>query len=108
MEFAPRLVLLSFYPMGDMSHLAANSPVDLEQLRTRLVRMTNAELLRFGKAARFMCTPQANIGKPPRPEFVIQLEQAREEWKRRKSVLEPLRCDLCAILPRRTMRERGK
>jgi len=68
--------------MGDMSHLAANSPLDLEQLRTRLERMTNAELLRFGQAARFMCTPQANIGKLPRPEFVIQLEEAREEWRR--------------------------
>jgi hypothetical protein len=69
--------------MGDMSHLAANSPVDLEQLRTRLRKMPDAELLRFGQAARYMCTPQANIGKPPRPEFVIQLEEATEEWKRR-------------------------
>jgi len=88
MQFAPGPGLLSFYPMGDMSHLAANSPVDLEQLRTRLERMTNAELLRFGKAARYMCTPQANIGKPPRPEFVIQLHEARKEWKRRTTESE--------------------
>jgi len=70
--------------MGDMSHLAANCPLDLEQLRTRLTRMTDAELLRFGKAARYMCTPQANIGEPPRAEFVIQLEEARQEWRRRR------------------------
>jgi hypothetical protein len=61
---APGLVLLSFYPMSDMSHLAANSPVDLEQLRIRLRKMSGEELLRFGQAARYMCTPQANIGKP--------------------------------------------
>jgi uncharacterized membrane protein len=32
-----------------------------------------------------MCLPEANIGKPPRPEFAIQLAEAREEWMRRKA-----------------------
>jgi hypothetical protein len=27
--------------------------------------------------------PQANLGKPPREEFVVQLEEARTEWRRR-------------------------
>ena len=46
--------------------------------------MTDAELLAFGKAARHMCSPAANLGKPPREPFVIQLREAREEWRRRK------------------------
>jgi hypothetical protein len=58
--------------------------VDLEQLRARLRKMTDADLLRFGKAGKYMCSPEANMGKPPRKAFVIQLEEARQEWKRRR------------------------
>jgi hypothetical protein len=57
--------------------------VDLEQLSARLRKMSDTELLRFGKAAAAMCSPQANLGKPPRKVFVIQLDEARAEWKRR-------------------------
>jgi hypothetical protein len=35
----------------------------------------------FGKAARV--SPRANMGKPPLPAFVLQLEEARAEWRRR-------------------------
>jgi hypothetical protein len=70
--------------MNDLSGLAGNTPLDLGQLRTRLQKMSDAQLLEFGRAARYMCTPEANIGKPPREEFVIQLAEARAEWKRRK------------------------
>ena len=45
--------------------------------------MSDKELRQFGNAARYMCSPKANIGKPPRPEFLIQLEEARVEWLRR-------------------------
>jgi hypothetical protein len=58
---------------------------DLEALRARLQRMSLAGLQRFGKAARYMCTPGANFGKPPRREFVIQLKEARKEWKKRRA-----------------------
>lgn len=46
--------------------------VDLEELRTRLGKMSDQELLRFGKDAKYMCSPWANMGKPPRQVFVIQ------------------------------------
>jgi hypothetical protein len=59
--------------------------VDVEELRTRLQRMSDTELLRFGTAARNMCSPAANLGKSPREAFVIQLEEARTEWQRRKT-----------------------
>lgn len=57
--------------------------IDLDELRGRLRKMTDGELLAFGRAARNMCSP--HFGKPPREAFVIQLREAREEWKRRKA-----------------------
>ena len=74
--------------MGDMSNLSRDPEIDLEELRARLRRMDDAELIRFGKAGAFLCSPAAQPfgGKyPPRREFVIQLEAAREEWRRRKA-----------------------
>jgi len=70
--------------MNDMAPIASNAPIDPDQLRARLQRMSVAQLLEFGKAARYMCSPEANIGKPPRDEFVIQLAEARAEWRRRQ------------------------
>ena len=70
--------------MTDLSHLSGNDPIDVEELRARLRKMPDADLLRFGKAARNMCSPEANLGKSPREAFVIQLEAARAECQRRK------------------------
>jgi hypothetical protein len=36
--------------------------------------MDDQALLRYGQAAKFICSPIANFGKPQRPEFVFQLE----------------------------------
>ena len=51
--------------------------------RERLRKMSDAELIREGKAARYMCSPETNFGKPPRDEFVIGLRLRKEEWRRR-------------------------
>lgn len=59
-------------------------PVDVPRLRARLAKMTDAKLLEFGRAAAFMCSPRASFGEPPRQQFVVQLEEARAEWQRRK------------------------
>jgi hypothetical protein len=59
--------------------------IDPEGLRTRLRKMNDAELLRFGHAAKSMCSPDAYFGQPPRQIFIFQLEEARAEWERRKS-----------------------
>ena len=34
-------------------------------------KMSDEQLIKFGQAARHMCSPEANIGKPPRREFVV-------------------------------------
>jgi hypothetical protein len=56
---------------------------DRDALRTRLRKMSDEELREFGKAARYMVSPRANMGKAPLPTFVLQLEEARAEWRRR-------------------------
>ena len=58
--------------------IAIESSDELEQLRTRLRKMTDAQLVSFGKAARSLC-------RDPRcPDtFKRQLEEARAEWWRR-------------------------
>jgi hypothetical protein len=48
---------------------------DINQLRERLRKMTDAQLLEFGHAGRRFCKPEANFGKPPREVFVIQLQK---------------------------------
>jgi hypothetical protein len=57
---------------------AREEEIDLDELRTRLRKTTDEDLLRFGKAARFMCRD-----KVPLQVFVIQLDEARAEWRRR-------------------------
>jgi hypothetical protein len=66
-----------------MPEIQVSDHVDIEALRERLRRMTDAELQRFGKDNRYMCSPYANLGKPPLEAFVIQLREARAEWRRR-------------------------
>jgi hypothetical protein len=66
--------------MNELSHLAKE--LDLERLRTRLQEMSDAELLRFAKAARYICSPRANRERPAREEFVILLEESLAEWRR--------------------------
>ena len=68
-----------------MYRFATDAPIDLEEFRARLQKMTDAQLLRYGKAARYMCSPTAYFGKAPRETFVILLRECRAEWKRRKA-----------------------
>ena len=56
---------------------------DVEVLRTRLRTMSGEQLRKFGEAAKYMVSPTANMGKPALPAFVLQLEEARAEWRRR-------------------------
>ena len=63
--------------------------VDLEPLRARLREMNDQELRRFGLAAKSMCSPDAYFGQRPRQVFVVQLEEAKAEWNRRKANVTP-------------------
>jgi len=58
--------------------IAIQSSDELKQLRTRLRKMTDAQLVSFGKADRSLCRD------PKCPEvFKQQLEEAKTEWWRR-------------------------
>ena len=61
-----------------------NDEIDVDDLRVRLSNMTDETLLRFGRTAAYMCSPEANYHEP-RQVFVLQLEEARAEWWRRKA-----------------------
>ena len=67
----------------DRSRLSTDQPIDLDELRPRLMKMSDAALRRFGEASKFMCSPRANLGEPPRDVFVVQLRESRAEWRRR-------------------------
>ena len=54
----------------------------LDEFRARLQKMIDAELVRYGKAARFMCDPDPRNGKAD-PIYVAQLKECRAEWRRR-------------------------
>jgi len=71
----------SFNTLGLQSIQLAT--LDVDELRTRLRKTSDEELRKFGEAARSMGSPTANMGKPPLPDFVLQLEEARAEWRRR-------------------------
>ena len=58
--------------------IAIQSSDELEKLHNRLRKMTDAQLVSFGKAARSLCRD------PKCPEvFKRQLEEAKTEWRRR-------------------------
>jgi len=67
-----------------MSEFTGES-LDVEQLKERLRRMSDDELVRFGEAACYMCSPKANLNKPALPIFALQLDEVRAEWRRRNS-----------------------
>jgi hypothetical protein len=67
-----------------MYQFSRNDGPTQEEVRKRLQGMTDEQLLEFGRAANFMCSARANMNRAPRRPFVIQLQEARSEWKRRR------------------------
>jgi hypothetical protein len=69
--------------LNSVGFSSGENEIDREGLRTRLRKMSDQELLRYGRAAKSMCSPDAYFGQAPRQTFVIQLEEAKAEWRRR-------------------------
>ncbi len=51
----------------------------------RLRKMDEDELKRHGKGCAWLCQPEQNHGRAPRETFVLQLAEARAEWRRRRA-----------------------
>jgi hypothetical protein len=91
--------MVCYAPVALRGHLRVNSVIsseanqitvsvgfdkfDEEKEREKLRKLSDAELVREGKAARYMCSPATNFGKPPRDVYVIALRLCKEEWRRR-------------------------
>jgi len=63
------------------------SSVDLDVLRVRLQKMSDEELLQFGREMHSLVHRPTydHRGKPSVLAFSIQFDEARQEWRRRKS-----------------------
>jgi hypothetical protein len=56
-------------------------PESRDELRARLREMSDLELRRFGLQARKLSDPKMNFGATD--PYVVQLDEARAEWRRR-------------------------
>ena len=67
-----------------MSHLKSiafqSDETHLENLRERLRKRTDEELIQFGKLVRGLSAPRVGVSPDP---WRVQLQLAREEWRRR-------------------------
>jgi hypothetical protein len=68
----------------------ADDELELDALRERLCGMADGELLRFGWVTRNACSGEGNCSERERESSMLRLQEAREEWNRRKTQL-PLR-----------------
>ena len=50
-------------------------PYQVEDVRTRLRKMSDEELVRSGRPAARLCRPEDQFGHPPRAEFLEQLRK---------------------------------
>jgi hypothetical protein len=51
---------------------------DEEKERERLRKVSDEELVSEGRAARYMCAPSTNFGKPPRDVYVAALRLCKK------------------------------
>jgi hypothetical protein len=62
----------------------AETKFTVEDFRKRLQAMSDAQLLRYGKAAAYMADPKYSAdGRTVETVFKIQLQECRAEWRRR-------------------------
>jgi hypothetical protein len=48
---------------------------NVEEIREYIRKLSDKDLFRYGRAARYMTTPKATQGKPPRQVFLVQLQR---------------------------------
>jgi hypothetical protein len=63
--------------------LPSSSRLSTEEAPLAPRRMSNAELLRFGLVAKYMCSKGAELGDGEIGAFELQFNEARMEWNRR-------------------------
>jgi hypothetical protein len=64
--------------------MIAETKFTVEDFRKRIQAMSDEKLIRFGRAARYMADPKNSANRRSvEPVFIVQLQECREEWKRR-------------------------
>jgi hypothetical protein len=82
-------------------------PESRDELRERLKEMSELELRRFGQQARKLCDPKMNFGSTE--PYVVQLEEARTEWRRRHPAREgPSRSRISNLVARKSTSGLGR
>jgi hypothetical protein len=76
----PSNILIPVAPPGATMSIGFNEEFDIQSLQRRLREMSEEKLLQFGRDAKYMCSPCANLGQPPREVFVIQLKEAKLDF----------------------------
>jgi hypothetical protein len=61
----------------------AGTESEIERLRQRLRAMSDPELLLFGVTTKYQCSWETEPDHPPPENVIVQLSEARREWKRR-------------------------
>ena len=65
----------------------AGKESDIEWLRQHFRKMSNPELLLFGVTTKCHCSSEARPNHTPQAAILVQLNEARKEWKRRNPSL---------------------
>jgi hypothetical protein len=65
-----------------MDDFAGEQPLEVEELRARLRRISDEELRALGETAQNRCSLEANEGRLPQEVFMVQLHEAIAEWQR--------------------------
>jgi hypothetical protein len=53
------------------------------EIRERVRKMPDEELLRYGAICKSMCSTAANLDTPSLDAWTVQLQEARAEWRKR-------------------------
>jgi hypothetical protein len=56
---------------------------NIEEFKKRIQTMSDAQLLRFGRAARNMCDPKQSVNGKAEAVHELQLVELRQEYRRR-------------------------
>jgi hypothetical protein len=64
--------------------MIAETKFTVEEFRRRIQAISDEQLIRFGKAARYMADPRNSAERRSvESVFVVRLRKCREEWRRR-------------------------
>jgi hypothetical protein len=63
--------------------MISETEINIEEFRKRIQQMSDAQLLRFGRAARNRCDPKQSANGKVEAAHELQLVELRQEYRRR-------------------------